>query len=139
MWEKSEEQNARTQKIQKQKTSIVAKRKRGNNETEVLEVIRLQLRKVQNITGCSTRTLNCTLQHLQPFLIGCVNMPKNKFKTRRVRARKQSRVKRLLHGCIGCNKYVFGPKEKIKSCSSNQGDHPRHLVRWSQAYVGEMG
>ena len=98
----------------KAKVIVCVKRKRRS--VQVLDIIRHQMRKVQNITGCSTRTLNVALQHLQPFLVGCVQIPKKKFAIRRIRARKKSRCKRLLNGCIGCHKYVFGPKELIRSC-----------------------
>ena len=101
----------------KAKAIVCAKRKRVQPRSmEVLDVIRKQMRKVQNVTGCSTRTLNVTLQHLQPFLVGCVKIPKKKFVMKRIRARKKTRLKRLLNGCIGCHKYVFGPDERTRSC-----------------------
>ena len=100
-----------------QKTCNLQKVQKRKRDIQVFQLIRHEMRKVQNITGCTTRTLNCTLQHLQPFLVGCVHISQKKFVMRRIRARKKSRCKRLLHGCIGCHKHVFGPKEQhIRSC-----------------------
>ena len=99
-----------------QKTWNLQKIQKHKRKRDTFQLIRHEMRKVQNITGCTTRTLNCTLQHLQPFLIGCVHISKKKFVMKRIRARKQSTCKRLLHGCIGCNNYVFGPKEQHIRC-----------------------
>ena len=80
----------------------------ADGEPDVCAAIRYQLRVVQNITGCSTRVLNLVLQKLQPFLKGCEQV--KHFQMTRVRARKKSPIKRQMHGCVGCDSFVFGPK-----------------------------
>ena len=87
---------------------------RVDGEPDVLRRIRYQLRIVQNMTGCSTSVLNVLLQKLQPFLKGCENV--KKLQMTRVRARKESPLKRTLHGCVGCNSHVFGPQCPHRVC-----------------------
>ena len=82
---------------------------------DVVKQIRLQLRKVQNITGCATSVLNLVLQHLQPFLKGCEQV-KN-LKMPRVRSRQETRIKCRLHGCVGCHDHVFGPSNRDAHCT----------------------
>ena len=84
--------------------------------------IRRELRIVQRQSGCSTRTLNLVLQRLQPFLKGCEGEPS--IKMNEVRTRKESPVKRRLSGCVGCNKFVFGPEDKSTECPKCA--HPRY-------------
>ena len=69
------------------------KRRRGEQNTK--EQIFLELRQAQNITGCSTTTLDTILQHLHPFLKGCEQV--KKLKMPRVRARRKSAFKKQLH------------------------------------------
>ena len=73
------------------------------------------LRLVQNETGCSTRTLNVFLKRMHIFFKGCADAS-NAWEMPRVRARKQSPLKRCLHGCVGCNKYVYGPDNVEMEC-----------------------
>ena len=87
----------------------------------VLEQIRQELRIVQNISGCATTTLNLILKRLQPFLKGCEN-----FKAAHLHVgewRKESPLKLRLHGCVGCDKHVFGPSDVESECP--QCGHPR--------------
>ena len=74
----------------------------------------MQLRQVQRITGCSSKTLDVVLERLQPFLKGCEDA--TSLKMARVRARKKSDIKKLLHGCVGCDGYVFGPDNDETVC-----------------------
>jgi len=69
---------------------------------------------VQNMTGCSERTLNLVLEKLQPFLKGCEQVVN--LKMRRVRARQQSIMKKQLHGCVHCSEHVFGPECRLQLC-----------------------
>jgi rubrerythrin len=92
------------------------KRHRGgkcSGEKSTVEKIYVQLRQVQNMTGCTTRTLNAVLQKLHPFLKGCENV--DKLMMPRVRARRKSPVKQQLHGCNRCD-YVFGPANNRRNC-----------------------
>ena len=73
-----------------------------------------ELRQVQNITHCSTKTLDLILQRLHPFLKGCEDV--KQLKMPRVRARKKSIFKQQLHGCTGCDAYVFGPENVETRC-----------------------
>ena len=88
-----------------------SKRRRGD---DIKEQIYLQLRQVQRITGCSSKTLDVVLERLQPFLKGCEDA--TSLKMPRVRARKKSDIKKLLHGCVGCDGYVFGPDNDETVC-----------------------
>ena len=73
------------------------------------------LRLVQNITGCSTRTLNVFLDHMHHiFFKGCAHV--KKWEMPRVRARTLSPLKRCLHGCVGCDNYVYGPDSEENEC-----------------------
>ena len=71
-----------------------------------------ELRWVQEQTGCSTRTLNLVLQRLKPFLKGCESLERLQMK----RVWRETKVKRRLHGCIGCNDHVYGPTAKEAFC-----------------------
>ena len=73
-----------------------------------------ELRQVQNITNCSTKTLDLILQRLHPFLKGCEDV--KQLKMPRVRARTKSIFKQQLHGCTGCDGYVFGPENVETRC-----------------------
>ena len=77
------------------------------------------LRIVQQKTGCSTRTLNVFLKHMHVFFKGCTGV--TAWEMPRVRARKQSPLKRCLHGCVDCNEYVYGPDSVETECP-NCGD-----------------
>ena len=81
-------------------------RKRHCREN-IKEQIFLQLRQVQQITGCSTKTLDVVLERLHPFLKGLEDVAH--LKMPRMRARKKTDFKKQLHGCVGCHDYVFGP------------------------------
>ena len=79
------------------------------------EQIYQELRQVQLLTGCTTKTLNVMLEKLHPFLKGCEDV--KKMQMPRVRARKLSRFKKQLHGCVGADcSYVFGPENKEVHC-----------------------
>lgn len=85
----------------------------GEKSTE--EIIYLQLRQVQLLTGCTTQTLNVMLQKLQPFLKGCEDV-KN-LQMPRMRSRRKSPFKKQLHGCVGADCfYVFGPENTATHC-----------------------
>ena len=114
-----------TPRVRKQKNVAMKKRRRAtvgvrpadqcaDGEPACVNEIRYQLRIVQNISGCSTATLNLVLQKLQPFLKGCSHI-KN-LKMTRVRTRKESPYKKSLHGCIGCHAFVFGPQCRDRVC-----------------------
>ena len=77
------------------------------------------LRIVQQKTGCSTSTLNVFLKHMHVFFKGCADV--TAWEMPRVRARKQSPLKRCLHGCVDCNEYVYGPDSVETECP-NCGD-----------------
>ena len=92
------------------------KRRRRCNDSSsdrVHEILQA-LRHVQTLSNCATSTLNLVLKYLQPFLKGCEHV--QNLKMERVRARKQSRFKRCLNGCVGCNDHVFGPASRDKTC-----------------------
>lgn len=113
------------QKIRMATTWQAKKRRRAfpatKNDDEVLQSIRKELRIVQNITGCSTTTLNLILRRLQPFLKGCENL---KVKNLHVgKCRRESPVKLRLHGCVGCENHVFAPSDIATECP--QCGHPR--------------
>ena len=72
------------------------------------------MRRVQNLTNCSTSTLNLVLKHLQPFLRGLEKV--SGLQMGRMRCRKLSKFKRVLHGCVGCNDHVFGPRSRDRAC-----------------------
>ena len=85
----------------------------GAQSTE--EQIYAELRQVQLLTRCTTQTLNVMLQRLHPFFKGCEGV--KKLQMPRVRARKLSRFKKQLHGCVGADcLYVFGPENKEVHC-----------------------
>ena len=92
------------------------KRRRRCNDSsdERVDDVLKALRLVQNLSNCTTSTLNLVLKHLQPFLKGCEHV--EQLKMGRVRARKQSCYKRSLHGCVGCDDHVFGPTTRDKTC-----------------------
>ena len=100
------------------------KRSRDGSGDSCEQVIK-EMRKVQNITGCTTATLDCVLQHLQPFLKGCEEV-KN-LRMPRVRARKASPFKLRLTGCVGCHNHVFGPHSRERVCP--QCAHPRYNAK----------
>ena len=100
------------------------KRSRDGSGDSCEQVIK-EMRKVQNITGCTTATLDCVLQHLQPFLKGCEEV-KN-LRMPRVRARKASPFKLRLTGCVGCDNHVFGPHSRERVCP--QCAHPRYNAK----------
>ena len=80
----------------------------------VLDKIRKVMRRVQNQTGCATSTLDLCLRLLHPFLKGVEHVdPVNMKMPRR---RPQSPLKLQLHGCVGCNNHVFGPKCHLTHC-----------------------
>ena len=102
------------------------KKKRKHNgssssDERVNEVIQA-LRHVQNLSNCASSTLNLVLKHLQPFLKGCEDV--KGLEVGRVRTRKQSRFKRVLHGCVGCDDHVFGPFVRDRTCP--KCGHPRY-------------
>ena len=85
----------------------------GKKSTE--EIIYLQLRQVQQITGCTTQTLNVMLQKLHPFLKGCEDV--KKLQMPRIRARRKSPFKKQMHGCVGPDCfYIFGPENTASHC-----------------------
>ena len=89
------------------------KRSRDDGSSSCEQVLH-QLRKVQNLTGCTTSTLDAVLQHLQPFLKGCEEL--QNLQMPRVRARKACAFKLQLHGCVDCNDHVFGPHDVDEVC-----------------------
>ena len=60
-------------------------KRRCGKQKNTSEQIYRELRQVQNITGCSTKTLDLILSRLHPFLKGCEDV---ELKMPRVRARK---------------------------------------------------
>lgn len=88
-------------------------KRRCGKQKNTSEQIYRELRQVQNITGCSTKTLDLILSRLHPFLKGCEDV---ELKMPRVRARKKSQFKQQLHGCAGCDNYVFGPENVETRC-----------------------
>ena len=88
-------------------------RKRHCRE-KIKEQIFLQLRQVQLTTGCSTKTLDVVLERLHPFLKGLEDVAH--LKMPRMRTRKKTDFKKQLHGCVGCNDYVFGPDNRETLC-----------------------
>ena len=104
------------------KKPFSSKRKRDDKN---FVQIQCELRKVQAMTGCSTKTLDLVLQRLQPFLKGCENV--SVFKMKQARAKRQSKIKRQLHGCVGCNNHVFGPANKTTHCP--KCTHPRYNLQ----------
>ena len=89
----------------------------------VLQQIKQELRLVQQITGCTTNTLNVVLRRLHPFLKGCEKIKADRLHL--CRAWRASPVKVRLHGCVGvrCGKHVFGPSDIETECP--QCGHPR--------------
>ena len=100
-------------------------RKRSRDGSSSCEQVLKQMRKVQNISGCATSTLDLVLKFLQPFLKGCEDV-KN-FAMPRVRARKACRFKLRLNGCVGCNDHVFGPRSEDQVCPKCA--HPRYNAK----------
>ena len=103
------------------------KKRRHCDDSDVIAQQRVNevqkaLRHVQNLSNCSTTTLNLVLTHLQPFLAGLQNVKGLKMPTSR--ARKKSRFKKALQGCIGCHQYVFGPTSRERACP--QCGHARY-------------
>ena len=89
---------------------------------DMLDRIRKALRQVQNMSGCTTKTLNLVLKHLHPFLKGCGG--KNAKEMHMGNGlKRQSSLKRQLHGCV-CNEHVFGPKCTATHCPKCA--HPRY-------------
>lgn len=72
------------------------------------------LMEVQSECNVSTKCLNLILKKLHPFLKGCEHI--EPFKMPRVRARARSPIKQQMHGCVGCNKHVFGPQDHDLVC-----------------------
>ena len=99
----------------------MAKRRRETNHA--LVQIRKVLRRVQNKSGCATATLDLVLQNLHPFLKGCEDLKQVHMKMPNI-VKRQSVLKRQLHGCGGCNDYVFGPDCQETHCP--KCDHPRY-------------
>ena len=97
--------------------------------SDIKERIFCALRLVQNETGCSTRTLNVFLQRMHIFFKGCTDV--KKWEMPRVRARKKSPLKRCLHGCVGCDNYVYGPDSVENECPKC-GDARYSLERKTQ-------
>ena len=65
-----------------------------------------ELRQVQRKTRCTNKTLSCMFKAVQPFLT-------NRIKRSTFVLDKQfSKAGLQLHGCIGCNAYVFAPTNK---------------------------
>ena len=115
----------------------VAAQDRGDPADAIVQCIRKQLRIVQNLTGCSEKTLNLVLEKLQPFLKGCEKV-KN-LKMCRVRARQQSTVKKQLHGCVHCSEHVFAPECRLQRCPKCGGRRfnakgKPHEVDFSRVY-----
>ena len=94
----------------------------GSSTAARVNEVLVALRTVQSRTNVATSTLNLILQVLQPFLKGLENV--KGLKMRKIRARSQSRFKRLLHGCVDCHDHVFGPRNKDKVCP--KCGHPRY-------------
>ena len=70
------------------------------------------LRKVQNQTGCSTRTLKKTYAELQPWIKG-----KCSFRQVDKLLRCESGATSIrLNGCVGCHAYVFTPEDPRRRC-----------------------
>ena len=97
-------------------------RKRSRDGSSSCEQVLQQMRKVQNISGCATSTLDLVLKFLQPFLKGCEEV-KN-FAMPRVRTRKDCPFKLSLHGCVECDDHVFGPRSEDQVCPKCA--HPRY-------------
>ena len=93
-----------------------SKRRCGEcGETSAEQKIYLELRQVQNITGCTTKTLNVMLQKLHPFLKGCEDV--KKLQMPRMRSRRKSPFKMQLHGCVRADcGHVFGPENTATHC-----------------------
>ena len=98
-----------------------------------IEQIRKVMRQVQNQTGCATSTLDLCLRLLHPFLKGVEHVdPVNMKMPRR---RPQSPLKLQLHGCVGCNNHVFGPKCHLTHCPKcnfprNDSEGNPNEVQW---------
>ena len=92
------------------------KRRRREAGDDVLGLIRQELRIVQHQSGCATSTLNLVLKHLHPFLKGC---EKKKAKQMHMvnKVKRESSLKRQLHGCVRCHDYVFGPRNHATNCA----------------------
>ena len=93
-----------------------------HGELSTEEKIYLELRQVQNITGCTTNTLNVMLQKLHPFLKGVEDV--KKMQMPRMRARRKSLFKQQLHGCVRCE-HVWGPETHTTHCPDG---HSRYQI-----------
>ena len=92
-----------------------------------VERLYAELRKVQCRTSCATSALEMILTKLKPFLKLDV---KQKFNDVAIKAASGAHCMRL-HGCVGCNKYVFddGAKVMCPLCG-----HPRYKPTTKQPY-----
>ena len=87
-------------------------------DRQTMQKVWIALRSVQRRTGCSTKVLNLTLQTLQPFLVAKmdVTFEKKKENTEHKLICEAGCEYDELHGCVGCNKHVFGPSDDRVTC-----------------------
>ena len=97
------------------------RRWRANGCTLALDVW-LNLRKVQRITGCTTKTLYTFLEILEPYLIaGCTRKDIKKAEKEMLSRSGANMIK--LNGCIKCT-HIFEPQHEDTHCPLC--GHPRY-------------
>ena len=84
----------------------------------------LSLRQVQRDTGCSTKTLNKIVKVIKPFVnLSDGEDPPSNITADKTLFRATGAKILQLHGCVGCDKYVFRPTDKRIRCPKCR--HPR--------------
>ena len=78
------------------------------------------LRRAQRQCGCTTHTLKTVFKALKPFV---PSRSESSFQTDSDLCANSHAVVLQLHGCVGCNTFVFTPDNKILVCPNCQ--HPR--------------
>lgn len=86
----------------------------------------LGLRQVQKQTAASTKTLNMVLDVVRPHLKLPLRPDCKVGGITKTICKGSGAVMLRLHGCVGCDGYVFMPKEPATSCPVC--DHPRHKI-----------
>ena len=82
------------------------------------------LRQAQRQSGCTTSTITAVAKVVAPLIENESDSDEDEQATRQhkvadseiMEEAEAEAVKLILHGCIGCNNYVFVPRSKRKRC-----------------------
>ncbi len=95
-----------------------------SGEIVVDDRICMALRRVQRESGCTTKTLQLVLQHLQPFL-KCDDGTFNFSRADRLMFELSGTTVLKLNGCVGCDRHVYAPADTDVRCPTSTLQRPR--------------